>query len=373
MLPEEILREAESFGYYFIFEATGVELRRDRVVPMPPLQYSKLVQGINVCADNGRVLTADFVSIWLTEQDLAVIMQYYTFKETLCTQVHVSRKTLLPKWFRDYVFECFTEKCRWKGKDKATYNIKKAVVNSLYGMCCQKPAKADIIENYETGEYKQAADLEAKYNEHTQKKSSILPYCWGVWCTAYAFRSLFELGECIIPEEKDGTGGIWLYSDTDSCYGVGWDLEKLTAFNESRKQRLIAAGYGPAVVDGKEYWLGVAELDKTCTEFITVGAKRYAYRDDEGLHITVAGVPKSGAECLQDDIHKFMPGFIFPGEKTGKLTHSYMNTEVHRTAAGDIAGSCVDLTPCDYLLDCTDWYDLDDLMLEEVAIRIYDE
>ena len=61
----------------------------------------------------------------------------------------------------------------------------------------------------------------------------------------------------------------------------------------------------------------------------TMGAKRYCVRDSETgeLKITVAGVPKIGAECLEDDINNFTPNFVFSGSVTGKLTHEYINVE----------------------------------------------
>ena len=57
--------------------------------------------------------------------------------------------------------------------------------------------------------------------------------------------------------------------------------------------------------DGKEYWLGVVDIEKH-DQFRTMGAKRYCVRDGDDLKITVAGVPKKkGALCLNGDIENF--------------------------------------------------------------------
>ena len=148
-------------------------------------------------------------------------------------------------------------------------------------------------------------------------------------------------------------GGIWLYSDTDSCYATGWDSDRLEDYNHRTKQKLIDAGYGPVLHNGREYWMGVAEKDGEYTEFKTQGAKRYCCRDASTcqLKITVAGVPKkNGAKCLNDDISRFTSGMIFDGKTTGKKTHFYLHSEIYTDEKGNITADSIDLEPCDYLL-----------------------
>ena len=119
-------------------------------------------------------------------------------------------------------------------------------------MMVQKCIKQVIIEDYDTGEYNvQEADPKDLYEDFIKKKKNVLLYQWGIWVTAYAMECLFKLGSCV--------KGTWLYSDTDSVYADEWDEEKLTAYNESVKAELQAAGYGPVIHNGREYWLGVAE------------------------------------------------------------------------------------------------------------------
>lgn len=50
----------------------------------------------------------------------------------------------------------------------------------------------------------------------------------------------------------------------------------------------------PKDVKGKTRMLGVFDHDADYKEFITQGAKKYAYRDKKygEIHITVSGVPK---------------------------------------------------------------------------------
>lgn len=365
----DILQDKDA-AYYFLFIGTGADLK-DPAFPMPPLQYSKCVRCINPVLDNGRVISADMVAIWLTEQDLYVIDKYMKFEKHICTHVQRAEKAYLPRWFTDYVFECFQKKQYLKGGDPVAYSIAKATVNSLYGVTVQKPVKDDIQEDYQTGEnfIEQITDedREQKYQKYVNSYNSVLPYFIGVWVTAYAFRNLFELGEC---------AGTWVYSDTDSVYGYDWNEENILKYNEKCKKLLTDNGYGPVTVSGKEYWLGTAVSgpEDIYTEFVALGSKRYAGRkkEDGKLHITVAGVPKNGADQLQDDLRNFRSGMIFRGDKTGKMMHSYIYVEdIYTDEDGNETGDSIDLNPADYLMDMTEKFE--DIYTDDIEVQVYDE
>lgn len=366
-----ILNNREEYAFMFKFIAVNIKLKSDNE-PMPALQFSKAVKTVNAILDNGRILASNYIEIYLTEWDLAVICDQYVFEKHICCEVEFAQKDYLPRWFTDYVFECFTDKTMLKNQDKIMYSIAKARVNSLYGMCVQKSLREDIIEDYLTGEYITQAieNPEEKYKEYIEKVNSILPYQWGVAVTATAFYNVHQLAKCCSTP---------LYMDTDSCYGIGWDPEKINAYNVGCKQRLIDNGYGAVVKDGREYWLGIAEhngKEDEYNEFKYMGAKRYCGRclDDNKLHLTVAGVPKKpGALCLDDDISNFHPGFIFSGLKTGKKTHVYFNVDqIYIDENGNETGDSISLIPCDYKLDSVNVVNWEELFNEEIQIQIYD-
>lgn len=367
-----IIDNMGDYAYAFKFIAINIKLKSDEE-PMPALQYSKAIKVVNPILDNGRILAANYVEIYLSEYDLAVIADQYTWKKHICTDVEFAAKDYLPRWFTDYVYECFTEKTMLKGGDPVAYSIAKAKVNSLYGMLVMHCIRDDIVEDYETGDFniEPKLDPEEDYLKYINRIRSIFPYQWGATVTSAAFYNLHMLIKCC---------RLPLYSDTDSCYGIDWDMDKLNAYNTGCKEKLMANNYGPVVRDGKEYWLGVAEHDgdkDTYTEFKYMGAKRYCGRcvDDGELHLTVAGVPKKpGAKCLNDDINKFTPGFIFSGLKTEKKTHVYYNVEdIYIDENGNETGDSISLIPCDYELDSTEVYDWEQLFNEDVEVQVYDE
>lgn len=69
----------------------------------------------------------------------------------------------------------------------------------------------------------------------------------------------------------------------------------------------------PKTPKGVEKPLGIFAPEDNCTEFITLGAKRYVERraSDGKLHLTVSGINKGAVELLDDDIENFRDGFNF--------------------------------------------------------------
>ena len=381
--PEFILSSADD--YAFIFKITFINIRlKDHFEPMPALQASKCIHSINMDIDNGRVKKAGYCVLYICEQDLLVLSSMYCWDECTCSEVEVAMKDYLPRWFTDYVYELYADKCRRKPTSKTDpvgYSLAKSRVNSVYGLCCQRSIRENYLEVTEAGEYKINKqgdtawfesgeyrqdfdqDLRAEYEKYCKNPNTVLNYQIGCYCTAFAFRNLFLLGSCVRRYYDKNIGEMacpphWYYSDTDSCYSDDWDEEKLKAYNDNCKKLLQKNGYGPVIVDGKEYWLGVAEPDASYSEFCVLGSKRYAGRstEDNELHITVAGVPKKGAVCLKDDLKNFQKSFIFRGTETGKLSHFYLFSKdgIYTDAFGNEIGDSIDLEPCDYRLDAVD-------------------
>lgn len=359
---EYIISQSKKYGFIFTFKIYDLKLKPG--MPMPVIQVSKCLKSVNAIADNGRILEADYVEFYCNSIDLQVIAYEYDFRAYRATDCSYSRLRYLPRWFTDYVFECFKNKEETdKEKDPVLYSINKAKVNSLYGMAAQRPVKPEILQDYRTGEYfevERSPEELLEYSTELYEKwknnpGNVLLYTTGIWVTSYAQRALFELARAC----KN-----WIYSDTDSIYGYGWDRTLIDAYNERVKKLLVDRGYGPVInAEGKESWLGIADLDKDgITEFVTLGAKRYCYRDSSGkLKITVAGVPKKGVKCLNDNIDNFKPGMLFSGLTTGKKIHSYIIVEdIYTDERGNEVGDSIDLNPCDYLLDQTDLFTEDD-------------
>ena len=363
------------YSVLFTVQLTNVHLK-DLRFPMPYIQQAgeRVHEIVNGIFDNGRVMDCDSITIEICEIDFYLIDRYYTYDDCNICDVYIAKKDYLPRWFTDYVFGLYKKKCELKGGDKVLYDISKTRVNACFGMCGQHPIPDDIKEDYNTGEYYKEAktytELQKEYNKYINRQNSILPYQWSIYICAIGRLNLFRLGEC---------AGRWLYSDTDSCYGMNWNMEKLQAYNDDALQRLRDNGYDIINVNGKDYQLGKAELDYKAgySEFKTVGAKRYATRkaDTGELSITVAGVPKSsGVKCLNNDLYNFKKGFVFDGLITGKKTHKFIMNDIHIDKWGNEVADSIDLSPCNYKLDSTESWDwLFDGMVGSFEIECLDD
>lgn len=365
---KDIIKSSDKYGFMFKLILVNPRLKDDSV-EMPVIALAKCVKSIDVITDNGRVLAAGFLEVWINEIDARLINQQYVWDKHLCTEVECARKSYLPKWLRDYLFGLFVDKTKLKGEDPVLYMLSKAKLNAAsYGMMAQHPVRKEIVQDYKTGEYNvnEEKDLKEEYEKFLKRHGSILNYAWGCWITSIAQENLHRLGACC---------EYWIYSDTDSVYGMGWDEDKLNAYNEECKEKLIKAGYGPVKHNNRDYWLGVAEFDGEYSEFRTVGAKRYCGRstEDGELHITVAGVPKkNGAKCLNDDISHFTSGMIFDGKTTGKKTHFYLHSDIYTDEKGNITADSIDLEPCDYLLQSEYEFDWEKILYETIEVNNYE-
>ena len=168
--PCEVFREFEdcslndivdmSDNYAFMYKLILVGTKdnpvrlKDLGNPMPPLQFSKCVNIVNPILDNGRILQCDYAEIYLNEIDGKLILEHMKWHKHICTEVCYARKDYLPRWFTDYVYTLYSDKCTLKSGDPVLYAIAKAKLNSLYGMCVQKSLRDNLVEDYVTGEYK---------------------------------------------------------------------------------------------------------------------------------------------------------------------------------------------------------------------------
>lgn len=380
--PLYILKNADDWAFLFRMRVTGLDLQ-DLGFPMPSLSHAKCTGSINAIIDNGRVLRADYVEIYMNEWDFKLFCLIYKWKSIQFDEVYCAWKDYMPKWYTDYIFQCFKNKTILKGVDPVLYSIEKAKLNAIaFGVIAQQPCKADIVEEYEdnvdedgrehkNGEYHIAKDWDAlaEYARHIKNRNNFLPYHWCIYITSAAQFSLFRLAMNCIPE-----GEKWLYSDTDSVYATAFDEKKVEAYNKECKKKLIERGYGGVEHNGREYWLGVAEDDGDYSEFKGLHAKCYACRERESgkLKITVAGVPKKGVSCLKDDISNFHVLTCFPGTETGKLQHKHFYNDIYIDENGNVTGDSIDLSPADYLIKDENVPSVYDVYYEEVDIQVYE-
>lgn len=278
----------------------------DEFFPCPYLSRDKCREIKNVLCDNGRVLRADHLETSLTDIDLDIINSQYTWDHVTVWDVYTARYGYLPQVFRDLVNYYYKQKTQLKGIEdqQIFYDKFKNMANSLYGMCAQDPVKDSIVYDWQLPDLYTLAGNDPVELLTKSNRKAFLPYSVGVWCTAHARRELQEM--------IDLAGLQFVYADTDSVKYIG-QLD-YSECNDRIMKRSISNGAFADDPKGRRHYMGVYELDADYQEFITLGAKKYAYKIDDQVKVTCAGVnKKKGGEELsrRGGLAAFKPGFTF--------------------------------------------------------------
>ena len=316
---ETVLRYI-SYGCAVVFKALfkNIELRNEREpIPYISLAKTRSTGGeekcgkgyIDLVTDNGRILSAGICQMTITEVDYEIIDRMYKWDKMTVVQAMFAEKDYIPAEMLDVVKEYYEDKTKLKGledEDNQYFYMKsKNKLNSIYGMCATNPLQETI--EYRFGEYKEVDVAENKKIQTLRK--AILPYQWGVYCTAYARKAL--------QEGIDKCGDKIVYCDTDSIKHVG--EVNIDGINKSRIKTDLKRGAYADDRKGDRHYLGVYEDDGDYDQFITQGAKRYAAVTHGKLKVTVSGVTKQineetgkafAAEEL-GQIENFKPGMIW--------------------------------------------------------------
>lgn len=304
---------------YYSFEK--VKLKKG--IPFPYIPYSKCIEfiapnyetkfkGKEYCY-NGRILEAEFIKIAMTNYDYQIFINQYDYDEdnVRVEDFYYSHKGFLPKELTDTVIEFFTLKSQLKGIEEKEYEYMKSKnkLNSLYGMIV-----TDIIrqENLFTDQWEKGEN--STLEEYYSKRNNFLTYQWGLFVTAICRTNL--------QKAIDKIGLDCVYIDTDSVKFVG---EHDNVFEQINQEMIDWCTQNDIInyvnVGTHKYFLGLYDKEKGYSEFITLGAKKYAFNQNKKIGITVAGLNKiSGAKELKEKggLSKFKIGteFINSGRKT---------------------------------------------------------
>lgn len=308
--------------------------------------------------DNGRVISADKLTMTITDVDFYFILDTYDYKSYTIKESYYSIYDYLPKQFIEFVLEKYINKTKLKNvEDKEVeYAKSKNLFNSLYGMSVTNMIKDEVYYDNEKDWYEEKLtneQIEDKLKE--EKKKAFLSFAFGVWVTAHArsnlLKNVVKLDEYTV------------YCDTDSIKLLpGYDENIIKDYNnfvENKIQHVAKTfnidveKFAPKDIKGESHMLGVFDNDGNYDDFITQGAKKYCYTkwikkskiyDKKGnikkdiniqeitedrakvLEITVAGVPKSGALGLKN-INEFKDDFVFDFNYTHKNLLMYCENQ----------------------------------------------
>lgn len=335
------------------------------------ISYSKCRNVKNPLINNGRIVQADTLTISCTDVDFLNIRDFYVWDNMKIGLCYIYEKDYLPKEFIKTILHLYKSKTELKGVDgkEVEYLHSKELLNSLYGMCVTSIVHDTV--GFNGSEWTtENGNLDEELKNYNTDKNRFLFYQWGVWCTAYARNNLYTaIREC----KED-----YIYSDTDSVKIFNADKHKMyfEEYNKWIVQKLekclnyhsIPLDYiSPKTIKGETKTLGVWDFDGFYTDFKTLGAKRYIFRKDNKLSITVCGLSKkSGKDFIENQEKPFLffnDGMFVDCEHTGKMIHTYIDREIENTITDYLGNtayyhekSYIHLEKTDYLLSLSDMY-----------------
>ncbi|MBO7716233.1 MAG: hypothetical protein J6S85_21895 [Methanobrevibacter sp.] len=332
------------------------------------ISISKCIEKENVKADNGRLVSADKITILLTNIDYEIIKKTYKWERLTIRNFRRYKRGLLPRDFILSILDLYEKKTTLKGIEEQIieYQNGKENLNGCYGMtvtdiCRDEVVYTDYFEadrqeseawRLETPDYAKMID---KYNKD---KKRFLYYPWGIFVTAHARKIIWD---AILNLKED-----YRYSDTDSVKFV--NLEKHKDYFINYNNRLLRRlkkimnilnipfeKCTPKTIKGEVKPIGVFEFEGLYQKFKYLGAKRYLYLSDDKIVLTVSGINKMSAvpyllnlfkipfevnkdkkeiyvkndENIDKVFNIFDDGLVIPKGHTGKQIHTYIDYETN--------------------------------------------
>lgn len=322
------------------------------------ISSSKCLLIKNAKYDNGRIIKAEEILITLTDIDFKFICDSYDIESYDIEESFFSIYKYLPKSFIEFILKKYVLKTQYKGVagKELEYSKEKNKYNALYGMSVTNLIRDRVLyEKRNDWETEHLTNEEITELLEKEKKKSFLSFAYGVWVTAYARNNLLRniIDVDVTGKERKGLDEYVIYCDTDSIkLKDGYNINIINDYNNivmdklktsAEKMDIDLSSFMPADKKGILHPLGVFDSDGHYSEFITQGAKKYAYRsydsiygfkrnyffkNENQLHITVAGVPKQGVVALKDNIKNFKDDLIFDYNDTGKNLLIYNDEQI---------------------------------------------
>ena len=339
------------------------------------ISESKCFKMVKPVINNGRVYDAEMIQTTITDVDFNIIEKVYEWDKISIANVRGFVKAYLPKSIIESILNLYQDKTTLKGVEgkEVEYLLSKGMLNSVYGMCVTDVVKDEHVFNDTWGI--ERVDVDEKIDEYNKSKNRFLFYPWGIWVTAYARRNLWT---AIL-----NIGDDYIYSDTDSIKMLNFDSHKeyVEKYNKHIGKKLadMMEHYklnvellAPKTIQGKAKPLGVWEFEGNYSHFKTLGAKRYLVKENGEFHLTVAGLSKKNGINHMVNICDGEPEKVFnifnddlyiPADKTGKMTHTYIDSEKEMFIVDcdgvqerDLTLSGIHLEPCDFTLSISEQY-----------------
>lgn len=298
---------------WMILEFTGIEKKTMHTIE----SEHKILRYDNARFDNGRLTSADFIQVALTELDYRVYQMFYKWDHVTVLRSYSAPRGRLPRYVLNTLEHFYRLKWELKqaGRSKEpVYQYAKAGLNSIYGLMVQRLNMTEW--KYIDGKWKPE---ETKKTYRQMISRQILSCWWGIWITSH---SRFNICKIIHALDPDMDTNNVLYCDTDSVYFLDTPRNR-SIIEEYNKQQLEKNKKLPVYMSrlGCFDWVDNNEDGSPCVyHFKTLGAKRYikVYQKDgeDHLEVTIAGIRKDSIQRKLMETFKPADGVKWTDPKT---------------------------------------------------------
>lgn len=334
------------YAYYGRFKIRNVKIKNFNDCNFPVISYSKVLNKPICTFDNGRIVYADEVEIYLNEIDYYLLAQFYDYELIEVSEFYYTNKfrklhPFIINAIKQYAHEKTVFKNCLKIVSSENKNRRKLLtedfycdkierliipekeINTIISMTIDEQentlgillstAKSNLnsiygimVQRIYQDEYKYLIELDEFEHEidRTAPRNIYRNFEEGIYITAYSRLTLFTMALFLLDY-----GLRPVYSDTDS-WKVQGEPDKVRKTVEKFNQIIEKSSH-----NSDFYNIGYFDIETTYKYFIGWGSKKYIAieKTENGLQVfpTIAGVPKKRiAEVFTYLLNSFYQGDI---------------------------------------------------------------
>lgn len=332
---------------------------------------NKTVYCNNYHLDNGRILDAETLEVFLTDLDFDIYQKFYAWDNIEIKKCWKAVRGPLPRYLLNNLNKHYTNKSVLKRRGLSgttNYILAKQMVNSAYGLTVTRMRENKIIYINELDIY----DIDSQFVFDAEVEKQVLLPQWGIWVTANARHTLLDMVYKIeMNARKHGRKSDCVYMDTDSIKILHYKDHKHIIDQYNKWACDVISNICDKFALNKDDFIGLGTFELELPYIKTfkhLGAKRYLMKfydfknREYKTKATIAGLPKKALTSYCSKKHLsvwkvFNDNMNIPIQEAGKLASVY-NDEPHTDVVnGEVMEelSSVCLVPIEFTLTVKDY------------------
>lgn len=306
-IPESIdhLFNSQDFCYLITVKITQLKNRYPFVGYLPAYKtFHWQINPEELLVEQGKILYAKDIVLTITEVDLKIIKELYTWEEIEILSLVGAKKGFLPEYIKKSIVDVYQTKKKVKREqqeikkhreltdyEKQHYINVKSMVSRIYGVFVQDPEP--ILYKYD----EESNLVESKGAQSIKSASELTNYSWGVWITAYCRYEMIKLLKKIAVDTSHGKekySNLVVYIDTDciKCLESTTLNSIISQYNQNVKD--FFKSYTSLHRIKHDTIDGLGELDVEAYKTLKIlGRKKYVYIDDNDRFVyKISGLSK---------------------------------------------------------------------------------